>query len=337
MEIIWRAGMFRTFDVARISMVKTRTLEALIERMGELEQRSRELEQENAQHRATIAEIRRERLNESLSEGPLAPGPGQAEVSPKESLDERYRDYQLLMAQQSLIAGLSDLDPGFRDVYEACRPYTMTSTERLYALYKATEYIVRACIPGAIVETGVWMGGSMMVVAHTLLKLGDTSRSLLLYDTYAGHPRPDSELDVDLWGNRAIGDWEKFRTSEQSSDWARVSLEEVQENMRRTGYPLENIALVKGMVEQTAFANAPEQIALLRLDTDWFESTRVALEVFYSRLSDNGVLIVDDYGHYRGQREAVDRHFSNDEAPPLLTRIDYSCRLAIKPARRPRD
>jgi len=90
--------------------------------------------------------------------------------------------------------------------------------------------------------------------------------------------------------------------------------------------------LVKGMVENTAVQSAPERLALLRLDTDWYESTRVALEVMFPRLSDNGVLIADDYGHYMGHRKAIDEYFEQTRTFPLLTRIDYSCRLAIKPS-----
>jgi O-methyltransferase len=255
------------------------------------------------------------------------------QVSVKE-MDERRLDYQLVMAQQSRIAGLKDLDPAFAGVYEVCQPYTMASTEQLYAVYKAVEYVVRARIPGAIVETGVWMGGSMMLAAHTLLRLGDTSRWLFLYDTYEGCITPDAALDADPLSNRAAESWEILRISDQSSKWVRVSVEEVRENMRGTGYPLGNILLVKGVVAQTAMSSRPEQIGLLRLGTNGFESARVALEAFYPRLSDNGVLIVDDYGHYRDQREALDRYFVNHEARPLFTRIDYSCRVAIKPARR---
>jgi hypothetical protein len=111
-----------------------------------------------------------------------------------------------------------------------------------------------------------------------------------------------------------------------------VSVDEVRDNMASTGYPMDNVVLVKGMVERTAAASAPERLALLRLDTDWYESTRIALEVLYPRLSVNGVLIADDYGHYRGHRKAIDDYFQTTAAPPLLTRLDYSCRLAIKPS-----
>lgn len=237
-------------------------------------------------------------------------------------------DYQLLMIQQSLMASFDDMDPGFREILEFVKPYTMTSVERLYGLYKTVEFIVKAKIPGDLLECGTWRGGSMMLVAKTLLTFGDTSRTLYLYDTFEGHPKPDAEKDVDMWGNRAISEWVNYAKTDETSDWAYVSLEEVQTNMALTGYPQDKIRYVKGMVEKTAAANAPAAVAMARLDTDWYESSRVGLEVFWPILSNGGALIVDDYGHYRGQREAVDAFFA--ERPQLLHRVDYSCRAIQK-------
>jgi len=102
------------------------------------------------------------------------------------------------MAQQSLMAGLRDLDPKFEEIYLACKSFTMTSIERLYALYKAVEYVVKADVAGDFVECGVWRGGSMMLVAHTLNSLDDRRRRIHLFDTYEKHPKPNAELDVDL-------------------------------------------------------------------------------------------------------------------------------------------
>ncbi len=237
--------------------------------------------------------------------------------------------YQVLMAQQSIMAALRDMEPEFQAIYDVVKPYTMTSVERLYALYKAVEYIVKARIPGDLLECGVWRGGSMMLVARTLLQLGETSRTLRLFDTYEGHPKPDRAKDIDLWGHAAYDDWKRFRNKDGSSDWARVSIEDVAKNLASTGYPVDRVALIKGMIEQTATAHTPERLALLRLDTDWYASARVGLETFWPRLSPRGVLIVDDYGHYKGQKQAVDEYFAT--TPVLLHRIDYSCRTVIRP------
>jgi len=237
-------------------------------------------------------------------------------------------DYQLLMIQQSLMASIDDMDSSFKDVLEFVKPYTMTSIERLYGLYKSVEYIVRNNIRGDMMEHGVWRGGSMMLVAKTLMLLGDTSRNLYLFDTYEGHPKPDAQKDVDMWGNVAYNEWVNYRKTDETSDWALVTIDEVRANILSTGYPEDKIKLVKGMVEKTACLNVPDKLALLRLDTDWYESSRVGLTTFWPVLTHLGVLIIDDYGHYRGQREAVDEFFK--DRPQLMHRVDYSCRTIQK-------
>lgn len=237
-------------------------------------------------------------------------------------------DYQAMMASNNLRAAFEDLEREFRPLMESVRPYTMTSVERMYHLYKSARYLSEAKVKGDMLECGVWRGGSMMLVAKTLLELGDTGRTLHLFDTYEGHPKPDSNIDVDMWGNRAVDEWKSLRKTDETSDWARVSIDEVRANMESTGYPMDKVNLVKGMVENTAAPHAPESLSLLRLDSDWYASSKVALEVFWPRLVKGGVLIVDDYGHYKGQRKAVDEYFA--ASPQLLHRVDYSCRAIVK-------
>ena len=238
--------------------------------------------------------------------------------------------YQLEMATYDLKTGMGDADPGFFPLYEHCRQYTMTSWQRLYSLHSAVRYLVNANIPGNFVECGVWRGGSMMMVALTLLALGRTDKRLYLFDTYEGLPKPDKALDVDVWGNSGLEAWQEHRKTDQSSDWAYASLEEVRANLGSTGYPMDKVFFVKGMVEETIPVKAPDNIAMLRLDTDWYSSTRHELEHLYPRLSQNGILIIDDYGHFLGARKATDEYFATLNMPPLLTRVDYAGRIAIK-------
>jgi hypothetical protein len=193
--------------------------------------------------------------------------------------------------------------------------YTQTSADRVAAVCAAVEHIVDHQIPGAVVECGVWRGGSMMAAALTLLRRGDAARDLYLFDTFSGMP-PPREGDVDFDGNT------------MSAGEHAVSAEEVRSAVGATGYDLARTHLVEGRVEDTLPARAPESIALLRLDTDWYESTRHELEQLYPRLSAGGILIIDDYGHFRGAREAVDEYFAGQ--PVFLSRIDYSARLIVK-------
>jgi len=242
----------------------------------------------------------------------------------------RLAGYQLEMATYDLKTVMGDLEPEFFPYLERCGPYTMTSWQRLYNLHASTRYIAKSNTPGDFVECGVWRGGSMMMVALTLLALGKTDRRLVLFDTFEGLPKPDEALDVDVWGNRGIDGWRPHRKTDESSDWAYASLEEVRANMESTGYPMDKVFFVKGMVEDTIPTQAPDTIAMLRLDTDWYSSTKHELEHLYPRLSGNGILILDDYGHFKGARQATDEYLQTLEAPPLLTRVDYAGRIAIK-------
>ena len=107
-------------------------------------------------------------------------------------------------------------------------------------------------------------------------------------------------------------------------------MEQVKRNLGSTGYDMASIKFIKGKVEQTIPREAPAQISLLRLDTDWYESTRHELVHPFPRLSVGGVLIIDDYGHWQGCRRATDEYFAENNISILLNRIDYTGRIAVK-------
>ncbi len=214
------------------------------------------------------------------------------------------------------------------DEWRAVQPFTRTGPERIQALLAATKYVVQAGVPGDIVECGVWMGGSMMVVARALRRMGDSSRNLLLFDTFEGMTDATAK-DRDFRGKEASRMMARARRT-ANDVWAIAPLEAVRENMRSTGYPSERIHYKVGRVEDTLPRDAPEQIALLRLDTDWYESTRHEMEHLFPRLAPGGVLIVDDYGHWEGAKRAVDEYIAAHRLRILLNRIDYTARIAIK-------
>jgi hypothetical protein len=227
-----------------------------------------------------------------------------------------------------------DFEPGFKSIFDAARPYTMTSPARMYALYLATQHVVENRIAGDVVECGVWRGGSAMVAALTLLAANDTSRTIWLYDTFEGMTEP-GERDVDLDGRPARMRWNtEFKVSAREngagSDWCYASLEEVRHNVLGTGYPEDKVRFVRGKVEETIPAQSPQSVALLRLDTDWFESTWHELLHLYPRLTAGGALILDDYGSWKGSREATDKYFAEHGGKPFLARIDEAGRIAIK-------
>ncbi len=221
-----------------------------------------------------------------------------------------------------------DIDPRIQDIIDSVRPFTMTSPERINAMCEAIHYIERRRIPGTIVECGVWRGGSMLAAAKMLKTLNSESRDLYLFDTFSGMSAP-TEFDVARDGSTAQTLLEAESRVEGDSVWAWASLEDVKKNIATSGYAPERIHFVEGMVEQTVPSRAPEQIALLRLDTDWYESTAHELRHLVPRMPHGAVIIIDDYGHWQGARRAVDEFFSTFDPPIMLHRVDYTGRAAI--------
>jgi O-methyltransferase len=220
-----------------------------------------------------------------------------------------------------------DLEEEFGEIHRKAQPYSMVSPERLYATYQAIKYVEDNQIEGDVVECGVWKGGNSMVMALTLLKCNSRNRDIYLYDTFEGMAEP-GEKDVDFSGRHSRDEWQKHQTPEVNT-WCYSPLEEVKQNMISTGYPVEKIHFIKGMVEETIPDIMPGKIAVLRLDTDWYDSTGHELRHLFPRIANRGVLLFDDYGHWKGQREAVDGYF-HDKFRPLLSRTDYSGRMMIK-------
>ena len=168
-----------------------------------------------------------------------------------------------------------------------------------------------------------------MAVAHTLLRLNHTEKSLFLYDTFSGMSKP-TDIDVNVGGLKASDKFNARRLTEGKANWALASLNEVNENILQVGYDQSKINFIVGKVEDTIPETIPETISLLRLDTDWYESTKHELVHLFPRLSKNGVIIIDDYGHWKGCKDAVDEYFSENKINILLNRVDYSARMGLK-------
>jgi O-methyltransferase len=215
------------------------------------------------------------------------------------------------------------------ETLEFVRPYTMTSPQRIRALCSAVRYIEQAGIEGAVVECGVWRGGSMMAVARTLSNLGSANRDLYLFDTFEGMTEPGPH-DIALTGEMAKYLLERSARTEDDMVWCYAPIERVAKALSLTGYPNGLVHLIPGPVEETLATATPERIALLRLDTDWYESTRQEMNVLFPRLARGGVLIIDDYGHWQGARRAVDEYVNTHQLKLLLHPIDYTGRIAVK-------
>jgi len=202
------------------------------------------------------------------------------------------------------------------DLVEFIRPYTKTSPERIAAWVAALAYIDRENIPGDIVECGVWRGGNI-ILARKL----SPDRVCWLYDTFSGMTQPSAADGL------KANELYKHKT-QAGIPMSGASLDKVMAAISECGvYDGDKLRFVEGDVCETLsqLECRPAHIALLRLDTDWYDSTAAELEYLYPLLSVGGVLIVDDYGHWPGARQAVDDYFGPDVAKEM---IDYTaCRI----------
>lgn len=224
-----------------------------------------------------------------------------------------YRD-DITGVERSLIA------PG--------KPITVGSTAAMVSLVRAIDYLVRNDIPGDFVECGVYLGGNLVTMITALQYHYKQNRGIWGYDTFAGMPKPTDEDKSSNTGS-ILAEWEKHNTgSVRGSSWMNASLESVEARVGSLGYP--HLRLVKGMVEDTIPAQAPAQIALLRLDTDFYSSTKHDLVHLWPRLSPRGILVIDDYGAMDGCRQACDEYEHENRIGWFLNRVDPHVRLVIK-------
>jgi hypothetical protein len=237
------------------------------------------------------------------------------------------------MFKKLLKKKVEEFPPDFEKLHisiiEKVKKETMTSNERIFGLIEAVKYIVASGIEGDIVECGVWRGGSVMAILNVLKELKSEDKHIYLYDTFDGMPEPTTD-DVSFDGSPAKKLLDESEKNEQNVIWAYSGIDVVKKNVYDTGYDREKIHFVPGKVEDTIPATIPEKISLLRLDTDWYESTKHELEHLFPRLSKGGILILDDYGHWQGARKAADEYFSSHKINIFLSRVDYTGRIAVK-------
>jgi O-methyltransferase len=255
-----------------------------------------------------------------------------AKAAPAEPADPPDLLDQLPPAQRWVLNHATDED---RAILEQTVRLTMTGLPRLQSLIDAVRHCVSAQVPGAFAECGVWRGGSVLAMILTLQELGVDDRDIYLYDTFEGMTEP-SDADVSRLDPPALDTWKEAESSGERAwlwlfDSELFNEEDVHRTVLGSGYPAERVHFVRGKVEDTVPAQAPGEIALLRLDTDWYESTLHEMTHLYPRLARGGVLIVDDYGHWEGARRAVDEHFAAHPPAPMLHRIDYSGRIGLRP------
>lgn len=199
-------------------------------------------------------------------------------------------------------------DPVFAKIWNRCSLHTMTSIEKMYILYTAVTYLEDNHVDGSFIECGVWRGGSVMTMLFTLLAKQNPLRQIEIFDLF---DNPDRD------GKRY---------------WEAISQQVVESNLNSVGYPKERIRIVPGDILTTLDSSYQGEIALLRLDTDLFESTAHSLRILYPLVKPGGIVIIDDYGsHPDGAGRAVREYFGKNNLSPFLSRIDGSGRFFIKP------
>ncbi len=220
----------------------------------------------------------------------------------------------------------ADFDTRHLEIANSISEFTMTSPERNIALVESVKYIVKNEIPGDFVECGVWRGGSLMAIIKTLINIKTWDRIIIGFDTFENGMTQASKFDVSVYGTNGkdvVQDWEKENEY--------PSLEDVSNYLDSAGYPKKNIKLIKGDIFRTLEKEKIDSISLLRLDTDWYDTTKFELDFLYSKVSKGGVIIVDDYGYWQGARKAVDEFITQNKLPVYLNRVDNTARLIIKP------
>ena len=212
-------------------------------------------------------------------------------------------------------------EPEFWEIFESYKMYTCLSVERFYNIFKSMEYIARNNIRGDIVECGVFLGGSIIGAAKFAELFGLGHRKFYIYDTFEGFPEDTCETDI--FGKKT----DLSTLSVFNQNFKHI----VEQNIARSGLPSDQFVIMEGRVEETLInMPLPSEISCLRLDTDYFDSTMIELEKLWPCVSSGGVLIIDDYGHFEGARDAVDKYFTSSERSILLQRIDYTGRCGVK-------
>ncbi len=227
-----------------------------------------------------------------------------------------------------------ELDADDRRLLETVlsRGLSMCSYNNLATTLFACKHVQRNGLAGAFVECGVWRGGNAILAASTFQRAGD-ARGIYLFDTFAGMNEPTEHDQRASDGSSARQKYLET-TSETHTDWCFASLEEVRGNFAACGVGTDRVRFIQGPVESTLaepinLAGLREEgIAVLRLDTDWYESTKCELEVLWPLLAPGGLCVIDDYGYWKGAQKAVDEFFA--DRMPYLQPIDNMARMLIK-------
>ena len=234
------------------------------------------------------------------------------------------------VSETSVLRGMDDRS---LSAMKLANKRTMLDPIQQYTTYRAARYVGENKLEGEVVEFGVWRGGSSLLILRGLIDSATTRKKAFLFDTFQGMSEP---TDKDRW--IASGTNAKFLLEDSTSGQIGLGktdmrciadIEDVNESVRLSEYPAANVHLIQGDVLDTIHSHIPSIICLARLDTDWYESTKIELEFVWPRLVTGGVLIIDDYDEWSGAREATDEFFAARGFKPFLIRSGWG-RVIIK-------
>ncbi|WP_199504293.1 TylF/MycF/NovP-related O-methyltransferase [Qipengyuania sp. YIM B01966] len=223
---------------------------------------------------------------------------------------------------------IPEISDGDMALLESIRGLSMTAPIAQWEFIRALRYIDALNIEGAVVECGVWRGGNL-ALAGLIRRETNNDRQIFAYDTFAGMtaPTPHDHKAVNEVDTQA-----KFDALERDghNDWCYASLDDVRNNFAQVVGAEAQLRTIVGPVQDTLIdeTNLPEKIAILRLDTDFYDSTKAEMEILYPRLVSGGILIVDDYGEWAGARKAVDEYFADQHV--WLLRVTHTVRMMFK-------
>ena len=215
-------------------------------------------------------------------------------------------------------------------IINQCKKYSMGGELRMSVLINLVKLINQKKIKGDFVECGVWRGGNIILFQKLIEYFSIKNKIIYGYDTFEGMTPPSK---FDIYQNKKTAKFlmskEKKNHNLEHTIHAICSLDQVKKHIN-DATKINNIKLIKGDVVKTLKINQnlPKKISILRLDTDFYDSTKIELEILYPRIQTGGVLIIDDYGEWKGSKKAVDEYFKNNM--PFLHIIDQSSRYLIK-------
>lgn len=209
-------------------------------------------------------------------------------------------------------------DSTFWSFYEKARKFSLVHITGFYNVYQSLQYVARNRIRGNAVECGCFLGGMALFMGLVRENLGLAGMDIVLFDTFCGAPVGSTDV---VMGTPFVEPCElpNYRQT-------------VPRNIESVLGSTQGYHFAEGLVQDTLPVTDTGDVALLRLDTDYYESTAAELEALYPRLTPGGVLIIDDYGMFAGARRATDEYFATLVRPPLLNRIDVSIWAGVKPA-----